>query len=373
MFMYRDARGFTMLELIIAVAIIGVLSSVAMNAYHTYVTKTRLVAAQEEISQALNQYGLDKGVSPATGALDELVKQGYLSELPKDPWSGKADWNYDNDGEWLTFSPQSHPSKGRKLASFGLPSGNGYDSQRARAVQAMRQEQFPSLSSSDIKYLTPEQIAGIQNGYWMFEFMRKHGQDLSRQQLLGALSINPSLLAPNVWLLSKQQMSWVPKQYFSAVKGGWPIATLLNKRPDLLGQMKPSQLASISHPYWVGKVVSGYGAQMTKEQLQSMNPQGVGPAAGALPASKLDWLTPEQFSAISGGGAVVTVLQKRPDLVSSFTPQQIASINHPWWYSQIPANVLRSMTQEQVQAIPAADCAALKSKLSASQQSWCTP
>ena len=149
--MDRHARGFTMLEVMIAVAIIGVLSAIAMNAYHAYVTKTRLVAAQEEISQALNQYGLDKDVSPATGALDDLVKEGYLSALPEDPWSGKAEWNYSNDGTWLTFSPQSHPSEECTLASFGLAGGNGFDSKRAAAVRAMRQEQFPSLSPSDVK------------------------------------------------------------------------------------------------------------------------------------------------------------------------------------------------------------------------------
>ncbi len=420
--------GFTLLELMVAVAIMAVLAGIAWNAYHEYVNKARLLAAEENIVQALHRYGLDRNYSPGTGKLDELVKAGYLKALPVDPWTAKPDWYYSNDGETLTLYANSHPSLKRTLTSYGLPlgsaaagGGGGVDLTKisgadilgltpeqiaklspeqiammsaadfarlsaeqlaaltpeqlaerkmAEKIRAMKQEQFPSIPSKYIKYLTPEQIAGISHGYWMFEFMRKHAQDLSKQQLLGALAINPKLLAPNVWLLSKSQLSWVPKQYFSTIKGGWPIATLLDKRPDLLSQMSPSQLSSISHPYWVGKVVSGYGTQLTKAQLQALDPKGVGPAAGTLPASKLAWLTPEQRAAISGP-AVVSVLQKKPSWVSSMTPAQIASINHGWWYSQIPVDVLHAMGKEQIAAIPSAYCAGLKSKLTPEQQAWC--
>ncbi|MDX8401907.1 MAG: hypothetical protein R8K47_04680, partial [Mariprofundaceae bacterium] len=108
--------------------------------------------------------------------------------------------------------------------------------------------------------------------------------------------------------------------------------------------------------------------------LQALGPAGVGPAAGALDPVRLDWLTPAQQAAISGH-AVVQVLQKKPAWASTLTPQQIASIaNEPsagWWYSQLPASVLQSMSRAQISAIPAQHCASVESRLSPRQQGWC--
>lgn len=45
----RTAHGFTLLELLIAITIIGILAAIAFPAYDTYITKSKLKAAQADL------------------------------------------------------------------------------------------------------------------------------------------------------------------------------------------------------------------------------------------------------------------------------------------------------------------------------------
>lgn len=51
-------KGFTLIDLMIVVAIIGILSAVAIISYQTYITKTQLMVALSELNGAKNQYEL---------------------------------------------------------------------------------------------------------------------------------------------------------------------------------------------------------------------------------------------------------------------------------------------------------------------------
>ena len=87
-----NQRGFTLIELIVVVTIIGILAGIALVNVRTAQTKAREAALKENLSQmrkAIDNFYADKQRYPAS--LEELVPN-YMRAIPKDPITMQADW-----------------------------------------------------------------------------------------------------------------------------------------------------------------------------------------------------------------------------------------------------------------------------------------
>jgi general secretion pathway protein G len=84
--------GFTLLELMIVMAIIATLAAIAIPAYVRNVQAAKeavLKADLRVMRDAIGSYTVDKQKAPQS--LDDLVSAGYIKSIPKEPISGRTD------------------------------------------------------------------------------------------------------------------------------------------------------------------------------------------------------------------------------------------------------------------------------------------
>ena len=131
----RGQRGFTLLEVMVVVVILGILAALVVPKIISRPDEARVIAAKQDIAslmQALKLYRLDNQryptteqgmqallTKPATAPIPPNWKPGgYVERLPNDPWGNPYQYlNPGVRGELDVFS----------YAADGAPGGEGND------------------------------------------------------------------------------------------------------------------------------------------------------------------------------------------------------------------------------------------------------
>ncbi|MGD0568960.1 MAG: prepilin-type N-terminal cleavage/methylation domain-containing protein [Candidatus Sulfotelmatobacter sp.] len=122
--------GFTLLEMMIVMVIMGILLSIALPIYNQSIVRAREAVLRNdlfELRKLISQYTLDKQKAPQS--LDDLVQGGYIKAIPKDPMTNETNWEVVQEDVLLTVDQQDPGIDDVHSASNAIASdGTAYSS-----------------------------------------------------------------------------------------------------------------------------------------------------------------------------------------------------------------------------------------------------
>lgn len=118
-------RGFTLIEMMIVISLILILLAIAVPLYNRSILKAKESTLRQDLftlRDVISQYTLDKQKAPQ--ALDDLVSAKYIHDIPKDPFTGEANWTIDQEDS-LASVDQTEPGIVDVHSSSNLVSTDG--------------------------------------------------------------------------------------------------------------------------------------------------------------------------------------------------------------------------------------------------------
>ncbi|MFY9743862.1 MAG: prepilin-type N-terminal cleavage/methylation domain-containing protein [Candidatus Sulfotelmatobacter sp.] len=104
------SAGFTLLEMMIVIVIMGILMSIALPIYNQSLVRSREAVLRQDLftlRSLISQYTLDKQKAPQS--LDDLVQGGYIKMIPKDPMTNEANWEVVQEDDTIMSVDQQDP------------------------------------------------------------------------------------------------------------------------------------------------------------------------------------------------------------------------------------------------------------------------
>jgi general secretion pathway protein G len=111
----RRQPGFTLIEMLVVMAVIATLLTLAAPRYFTSLEKSREAVLHQDLAlmrETLDKYYGDNGKYPE--ALDDLVTGKYLHGIPVDPMT-------DSSATWISVAPQEVDKGGVYDVKSGAP------------------------------------------------------------------------------------------------------------------------------------------------------------------------------------------------------------------------------------------------------------
>ncbi len=103
----KSSRGFTLIEMMIVVSLMLILVSIALPVYNRSILRAKEGVLKQDLftlRQVISQYTIDKQKAPQS--LDDIVQAGYLKVIPKDPFTGEANWTTDQEEATMAVDQQ---------------------------------------------------------------------------------------------------------------------------------------------------------------------------------------------------------------------------------------------------------------------------